>query len=85
MTMTTGRLGITGAMKSLDDPPKKPSNSSRAGAIDLDHHSDHSRRRSDDYHVRIIGQDLKKLKRANPQADQTMTRQGLVTSRATGG
>ena len=64
MTMTTGRLGITGAMKSLDDPPKKPSNSSRAGAIDLDHHSDHSRRRSDDYHARIIGQDLKKLKKA---------------------
>ena len=61
--------------------PREPA--SQAGSIVA--HSAANERRSRHYHAKIIGQDLKKLKRMNPSADQTMTRPGLVTSRATGG
>ena len=61
--------------------PREPD--SQLGSIVA--HSSYNERRSRHYHAKIVGQDLKKLKKLNPSADQTMVRQGLVTSRATGG
>jgi len=60
---------------------KKPSNAGTGSQVDP---KDQKAPKKPKTKARILGQDLRKLKRRNPAADQSMRRPGLVTTKGPG-